>query len=100
MSAHRDFRWISEQITYGLYLSDHRILDGVDTELVVLPGLMLQNLRRETGWHLRGIRRIGVKGEDVERIWECVSCFSPEKKTVEPSPSPFPSSNTHTHTQS
>ena len=42
------------QITYGLYLSDHTILDGVDTELVVLSGIMLQNLKTETAWHLRG----------------------------------------------
>ena len=73
MAAHRDFRWISEQITYGLYLSDHTILDGLDTELVVLAGIMLQNLPRETGWHLRGTRRIGISSEDVNRIWGCVS---------------------------
>jgi hypothetical protein len=79
MSAHRDFRWISEEITYGLYLSDHRILDGLDTELAVLAGLMLQNLQRATGWHLRGMRRIGVKSEDVERIWECVSLNGKKK---------------------
>jgi hypothetical protein len=72
-AAHRDFRWISEEITYGLYLSDHSILDGVDTELAVLAGLMLQNLKRATGWHLRGIRRIGVESKQVEQIWECVS---------------------------
>ena len=68
------------EITYGLYLSDHTILDGVDTELVVLSGIMLQNLARETAWHLRGIRRIGVGIEDVEVIQQCVclSLFSRE----------------------
>ncbi|KAK6433987.1 hypothetical protein LTR95_009827 [Oleoguttula sp. CCFEE 5521] len=72
LAAHKDFEWLSEEITYGLYLSDHSILDGVDTELVVLSGIMMQNLRRETGWHLRGIRRIGVSQKDVERIHQCI----------------------------
>lgn len=65
--------WLSIEITYGLYLSDHTILDGVDTELVVLSGIMIQNLPRETGWHLRGTRRIGVSYDDVETIQQCVS---------------------------
>jgi hypothetical protein len=43
-----------EQITYGLYLSDHSILDGIDTELIVLSGMILQNLTATTAWHLRG----------------------------------------------
>lgn len=72
MAAHKDFRWLSIEITYGLYLSDHSILDGVDTEVVVLSGIMIQNMRRETGWHLRGMRRIGVNYEDVETIHQCI----------------------------
>jgi hypothetical protein len=34
---------------------------------------MIQNLPRETGWHLRGTRRIGVSYDDVETIQQCVS---------------------------
>jgi hypothetical protein len=68
--------WVSKNITYGLYLSDHSILDDVDTELVVLSGIMIQNLPRETAWHLRGTRRIGVSREDVETIQQCVSSHS------------------------
>jgi len=41
----------------------------------VLSGIMMQNLPRETGWHLRGTRRIGVSFEDVEIVQQCVSCF-------------------------
>ncbi|KAK5116710.1 hypothetical protein LTR62_007384 [Meristemomyces frigidus] len=73
MAAHKDLRWLSVEITYGLYLSDHSILDGIDTELVVLAGIMMQNLARETGWHLRGMRRIGVSLDDVEAVQQCVS---------------------------
>ena len=60
LAAHQDFSWLSIEITYGLYLSDHSILNGVETELVVLSGIMIQNLPRETGWHLRGTRRMGI----------------------------------------
>jgi len=71
-NAHQDFDWITNEITYGLYLSDHSILGPVETQLVVLSGIMIQNLRPATGWHLRGIRRIGVSSEDVELIQQCV----------------------------
>jgi hypothetical protein len=64
--------WTSKQITYGLYLSDHSILNDVETELTVLSGIMIQNLPRETAWHLRGTRRIGVSMEDVETVQQCV----------------------------
>ncbi|KAK3197663.1 hypothetical protein GRF29_216g856608 [Pseudopithomyces chartarum] len=59
LSSQKDFDWISKNITYGLYLSDHSILNDFETELTVLGGIMIQNLPRETGWHLRGTRRIG-----------------------------------------
>lgn len=71
-SAHRDFAWLSTEITYGLYLSDRQVLDDLDTQLVVLPGIMCQNLRLETHWHIRGTRRLGVEKGDVEVICDCV----------------------------
>jgi hypothetical protein len=64
--------WISTEITYGLYLSDHSILDGLSTELVVLSGIMIQNLKSATAWHLRGMRRLGVSMEDVELVQQCI----------------------------
>jgi hypothetical protein len=72
-AAHKDFDFISREITYGFYLSDHSILGPVETELVVLSGIMIQNLPLETAWHLRGTRRVGVSMEDVELIQQCVS---------------------------
>ncbi|KAF2190251.1 hypothetical protein K469DRAFT_736742 [Zopfia rhizophila CBS 207.26] len=70
--SHRDFGWISREITYGLYLSDHHILDGVETELVVLSGIMVQDLPKMTAWHLRACRRIGISMEDCEGIQKCI----------------------------
>lgn len=71
-NAHKDFAWLSTEITYGLYLSDRQILDDLDTQLVVLPAIMSQNLRLETHWHIRGTRRLGVSQHDVGVVWDCV----------------------------
>lgn len=71
-AAHKDFSWLSEEITYGLFLSDRQVLDDVDTQLVVLPGIMSQNLPNETHWHIRGTRRLGLPKEEVQVIWDCV----------------------------
>lgn len=71
-ASHRDFSWLSEEITYGLFLSDRQVLDDVDTQLVVLPGIMSQNLPNETHWHIRGTRRLGLPKEEVQVIWDCV----------------------------
>ncbi|KAL3432615.1 hypothetical protein BDV09DRAFT_173727 [Aspergillus tetrazonus] len=71
-AAHKDFSWLSMEITYGLFLSDRQVLDDVDTQMVVLPGIMSQNLPNETHWHIRGTRRLGVPIEDVKIVTECV----------------------------
>lgn len=63
---------MSQEITYGLFLSDRQVLDDLDTQLVVLPAIMSQNLKTETHWHIRGTRRLGVPMEDVKIIWDCV----------------------------
>lgn len=75
-NAHRDFRLISTDITYGLYLSDRSILNDVETQLVTLPCIMIQNLPNETHWHIRGTRRIGVSKEDVQTIWNCIQMIA------------------------
>ncbi|KAG7110303.1 hypothetical protein HYQ45_010757 [Verticillium longisporum] len=69
---HRDFAWVSERITYGLYLCDRQVLDDFDTEMVVLCSIMIQNLGRNTHWHLRGTRRLGVSFEDTQKVWDSV----------------------------
>ena len=69
---HKDFAWISKNITYGLYLSDRQVLNDLETEIIVLASIMIQNLKKETHWHIRGIRRLGVPVEDVQIIWDSV----------------------------
>jgi hypothetical protein len=70
--AHRDFAWISKEITYGFYLGDRQVLDDLDTELVVLSSIMSQNLPLETHWHIRGTRRIGVSRQDTQVLWDTI----------------------------
>jgi hypothetical protein len=48
------------------------VLDDIDTELVVLQAVTGQNLPRETYWHFRGTRRVGVCKEDVQMVCDCV----------------------------
>lgn len=74
--AHKDFAWLSSEITYGLFLSDRQVLDDIETQLVVLPAIMSQNLRLPTHWHIRGTRRIGVSKEDIQIIWDAVKTIS------------------------
>lgn len=74
--AHKDFAWISSEITYGLFLSDRQVLNDTETQLVVLPAIMSQNLKTETHWHIRGTRRIGVSKDDVQVIWDCVQAIA------------------------
>ncbi|KAK3196226.1 hypothetical protein K4F52_000606 [Lecanicillium sp. MT-2017a] len=74
--AHRDFALLSTDITYGLYLSDRQVLGDVDTQLVVLPALMMQNLGMESHWHIRGTRRLGVGRREVEVVCECVGLLA------------------------
>lgn len=69
---HRDFWFYITEICYGLHLSDRQILDDLETEIVVLSAIMGQNLPRETFWHLRGMRRLGVSKEDVQMVCDCV----------------------------
>lgn len=75
-AAHRDFAWLSTEITYGLFLSDRQALDDLDTQMVVLPAIMSQNLKVETHWHIRGTRRLGVSKEDVQIVWDAVQCVA------------------------
>ncbi|KAL4984370.1 hypothetical protein BDW68DRAFT_180732 [Aspergillus falconensis] len=75
-AAHKDFSWLSMEITYGFFLSDRQVLDDVDTQMVVLPGIMSQNLPNATHWHIRGTRRLGVPIEDVKIVTECVKTIA------------------------
>ena len=43
-----------------------------ETELVVLPAIMTQNLYGPTYWHLRACLRVGLEAEEVEAIHKVI----------------------------
>jgi hypothetical protein len=72
-NAHQvDFEWLEKRIIYGLFLSDHEILDPVETEILVLASIMCQGLESPTMWHIRGLRRLGISVEDTEKVCDIV----------------------------
>lgn len=68
--------WISVNVSYGLFLSDHRILSMQETELVVLPAIMTQNLQGPTYWHLRACLRVGMEAEEVEAVHKIIEAVA------------------------
>lgn len=74
--AHRDIEWISTNISYGYFLSDMSVLDLVETELVLLPAIMCQQLPGPAMWHLRCCVRAGIPREDVEQIHQCIEMIA------------------------
>lgn len=40
----------------------------VESELVILPAIMCQNLKMATHWHLRGCLRVGISRGEVDEI--------------------------------
>ncbi|KAI1322831.1 hypothetical protein F5Y16DRAFT_415421 [Xylariaceae sp. FL0255] len=66
--SHREISWISVNISYGCFLADYRILNAAETELVVLPAIMCQNLSGPTSWHLQACQNVGIEREDVKKI--------------------------------
>ena len=71
--------FISNEISYGLFLSDHQILDLLESELVILPAILCQDLALPAMWHLRGCVRAGISPDDTELIQqasEMVAAFA------------------------
>ncbi|KAM3548311.1 hypothetical protein MY1884_009235 [Beauveria asiatica] len=70
--AHRDFEWASIEISYGLFLSDHSVLDMTESELVILPAIMCQDLKGPTDWHLKGCLRLGLTRQEVAAVQKVI----------------------------
>ncbi|KAK4209355.1 hypothetical protein QBC37DRAFT_54488 [Rhypophila decipiens] len=76
LQSHLDIPWISVNVSYGLFLSNHRILNMQETELVVLPAIMTQNLRGPTYWYLRACLRVGIEPDEVEAIHQAIEAVA------------------------
>ncbi|KDN47137.1 hypothetical protein K437DRAFT_267914 [Tilletiaria anomala UBC 951] len=64
----QDLVLLTFPINYGLILSNCKVIDLSETELVILAALALQNRRPETLWHLRGSRRAGSSDKAIESV--------------------------------
>ncbi|KAH6714667.1 hypothetical protein BKA61DRAFT_723554 [Leptodontidium sp. MPI-SDFR-AT-0119] len=60
--------WISTEISYGFFLAEHRVLDITESEFVILPAIMCQNLKAPTMWHQRGCLRVGITRAEVRHV--------------------------------
>ena len=67
-------------ILYGQFLSDHSILNAIESETVVLSGILCTGFRSPGIWHLRGLGRLlGARGQgddavlkDLEKVREAI----------------------------
>ena len=44
------------------------MLDIAESELVILPAIMCQNLKAPTMWHQRGCLRVGISRAEVRHV--------------------------------
>lgn len=68
--------WLSTDISYGLFLADHSVLNISESELVILPSIMCQNLKAATYWYLRGCLRVGFTHGEVESILQSIEILA------------------------
>ena len=57
-------------------MADHQILDLIESELVIFPAIMCQNLRGPALWHLRGCVRAGISPDDTELIQQAAEMIA------------------------
>jgi hypothetical protein len=67
-----DVEWLEMRVVYGLFLSDLSVMTGVESEMVVLPAIMAQDILGPTIWHTRGLQRLGVSKADTNAVLEVV----------------------------
>ncbi|KAG8627725.1 hypothetical protein KVT40_003598 [Elsinoe batatas] len=70
--SHKDVEWISTNISYGLFLADHQVMDIKESELVILPAIMCQDLKAPTDWHLKGCLRVGFTREEIDAVQKVI----------------------------
>lgn len=64
--------FLTFDLVYGLGLSWAQELEIAETEMVVLPTVLCQNLLRPTLVHLQGCMRVGIEKEEVELIHQVI----------------------------
>lgn len=79
--SHRDLAWVTENIVYGLFLSDTSVLSAADTELVVFSALLCTGRNPLAEAHMRGALGLGMSVEDVDGVQAICAMLSGWKST-------------------
>jgi hypothetical protein len=64
--------WASIDISCGLFLGDHQVLNIAESELVILPAILCHNLPGPTEWRLEACLRVGFTREEVDAVQRVV----------------------------
>ena len=69
--SHReDLEYLEKAVIYGTYLADLSVLDSIEAQLVCGVAILCGGIRGPSIWHLRGMRRVGLSEDDVEKVRE------------------------------
>ncbi|KAJ5288939.1 hypothetical protein N7478_001969 [Penicillium angulare] len=63
-----DFTWASDNIIYGMFLSDESIINRVETSLMAISCMQCMGLQGTSKRHLNGLKNHGVSDEDIGAV--------------------------------
>lgn len=78
-----DIGWLSNNVTYGLFLADHRILDIKETLLLTLPAVLGSGMQGPSERNVKAALRLGFSLEEVEAVQRVVDVLFGWKEGAE-----------------
>lgn len=63
-----DFTWASDNIIYGMFLSDESVINRQETSLMTFSCMCCMGLQGTSKRHLIGLRNHGVSDEDISTV--------------------------------
>ncbi|KAJ6014750.1 hypothetical protein N7540_009341 [Penicillium herquei] len=63
-----DFTWASDNIIYGMFLSDESVINHQETSLMTMPSMACMGLQGTSKRHLIGLRNHGISDDDLTKI--------------------------------
>lgn len=63
-----DFTWASDNIIYGMFLSDESVINRQETSLMTFSCMCCMGLQGTSKRHLIGLRNHGVSDEDISAV--------------------------------
>ena len=75
-SMRTDITWTADNIIYGIYLSDERIINRQETTLMSYSCMACMGLLGTSRRHLFGLRNHGASEEECKKITACVKMIA------------------------